>query len=156
MLRRKKILKLKKKQKELPNKDRIKHEEFMLRVKQRVENPAFKAEQRAEFLKSYAEKFSTRTYEPRTEWLDGKATKRCIMDPVDLKHVDTEDMNRRRKEAGIEIPVESAISLAREDAIAKSKRIGLAYSKGNYTYMGSDQDVKDMGKKTSQYETKNT
>ena len=52
----------------------------------------------------------------------------------------------KRKEIGYDICLKCGAEKAREQAIAKSKRIAVVYNKGSYQYITDGEKLEDLGK----------
>ena len=58
-----------------------------------------------------------------------------------------EEYPDKRAELGYETCLECGAQEAHKQAVAKSKRVGLAYNKGNYVYITDGADLSELGKK---------
>lgn len=157
MLRKKKLRKLGKIPKPVKSRKQTEYEQMLnqisVNVKSRRRNKVLKEQERQEWLQSRAASFVLTNQEVSKDWAKGSTKKTSVFNPESIKHIDVDEVNARRKEAGIETTIQEGIEEAKEEAIAKSKRVALAYSKGAYQYLGKDkQTLKDLGKKTSQLE----
>lgn len=152
MLRRKKLLRLGKGKKQ-PSKELLAYIKFSEEVKKRIKSKEFIVRKKEEWRK-YCEEEAKKLVplpEPEPTWLQGSTGRNedIFMPKID-KGLDTEEINAKRRAAGIDSTIEAGAQLAAEQARAKSKRIGIAYNKGNYMYIGSEQDVRDLGRKDSE------
>ena len=58
-----------------------------------------------------------------------------------------EEYSEGRKALGYEICLKCGEAVAHEQAVEKSKRVGLNYNKGQYQYITEGTDLTEMGKK---------
>lgn len=155
MLRRKKLQKLGKIAKPVKSRELVKHEkmveEIVASVRKRRRNKQLKKQETMAWLEARAPYFVVTNNEVKDGWSDGKTTKTTVFDRENFKDMDLEEINARRKAAGIETPIEQAAQEAAQEIRRKATMVAPAYSKGNYVYLGNDkQAIKDAGKKTQQ------
>jgi len=58
-----------------------------------------------------------------------------------------EEFSDKRKELGYDLCLSCGDDIAHEQAVAKSKRVGLNYNKGQYQYITDGTDLRTLGKK---------
>lgn len=157
MTRRKKLLRLGLVPKKVKTKAQRKHEQMLKdiceRVKKRKKDPKVQEAERNEWLQKYASNFTKTDLALRETWANGTTAKKDIFAPVQLDQLDLEEINAKRKENNIELPIEKAATLALEEMKEKAKRVAVICHKSGYQYIGDKEDAKNFGKKSQEMET---